>query len=80
MDFGDCEACSQYRYLEDGTHCPSCINIQQDEEWVVILHYPHMASKPQVIETGLTEREAKERVDGDARLIARKRADYEYLC
>jgi len=65
MDFDDCRECGEYKYIERDGLCPSCF-----EEWVVVFRIPHMACKPDVIEEGLSKRQAESEAEDSPKLIA----------
>jgi hypothetical protein len=48
--------------------CPTCF-----EEWVVIFRIPHTMTTDDVLEEGLSEREAKDKAKESRRLVARPR-------
>lgn len=72
MRFGNCTDCGNYRFLEDGTTCPSCL--EDDEEWVVLVVRGFSASTS-IYKTGLTKEKAKEVASKDPHYIARPRSE-----
>lgn len=56
MRFGNCGNCGEYKFLDDGDMCRSCINQQevsqdtqnQSKDWAVVcggIHPPHILSE-----------------------------------
>lgn len=70
MNFGDCSDCGNYRFLEDGDKCPTCLEDSKNE-WVV-LRVGNIYGRMRVYETGLDEDEAKDMADSSGYLLAKK--------
>jgi hypothetical protein len=70
MKFGNCSDCGDYKYLEDGDKCPTCLE-DSKEEWVV-LRVGNMYGRMRLYKKGLDEDEAKDIADLSGYLLAKK--------
>lgn len=65
MRFGKCAKCKEYKYLDNGTKCPSCIN---NSGWFV--YRVVGLAMPKLIDEGLTKEEAEAKASCDKFLMA----------
>lgn len=70
MKFGNCSDCGNYKYLENGNKCPTCLE-EEKEEWVV-LRVGNIYGRMRVYETGLDEDEAKDIAGSNSYLLAKR--------
>lgn len=73
MRFGNCKECKQYKYLESEGSCPTCA--EAEENWMVVHASYHAFTYTQIIEDGLTKKEAKEMAGKNKMYVACKESE-----